>query len=141
MNIDWFKINRLQNCWFYYQVYCSNTSEYFSWLYLPPQYLETLLNIVNKWKHKNWAEMRKLTGVKILQWRLLNFDTNVWKLDFKFLSKHLNSWRLNITVFDVVFGFIVSVIGETWTFRLQSLCFDLGLEERRKKSFFKQQSS
>ena len=41
---------------------------------------------------------------------------------------------VKITVLDVVFGFIVSVIGETWTFRLQSLCFDLGLEKRRRKA-------
>ena len=46
-----------------------------------------------------------------------------------------NYWiTVKITVLDVVFGFIVSVIGETWTFRLQSLCFDLGLEKRGRKA-------
>ena len=56
------------------------------------------------------------------------------KLTYYLYYRYTLLITVKITVFDVVFGFIVSVIGETWTFRLQSLCFDLGLEKRRRKA-------
>ena len=38
-----------------------------------------------------------------------------------------------LTIFHIVFCLVVSIIGEAWTFSLQSLCFDLGLKEKEEK--------
>ena len=85
----------------------------------------------------------------MVQWFISSLS---WRLDISVLTNIETSWnvlfflfnksipKILLTVFCIVWSFVVSIISETWPFSFQGLCFELCLKRLIFTKYYERES-